>query len=260
MAVTAATGALAPVLVKLAALLDDGECNLLEGSRSDAEFIRSELEAVHSLLTPNILGRMGDDDAACKDGLIAEVRELSYDLDDAVDDFLELNFEQRRSASPFGELKARVEERVSNRFSDWKLPAASLPPSSVHRRAGLPPPDAGLVGMHKRKEELIELLEQGSSDASRWRKRKPHVPLRIMGGEMVPVDLDSSQIASLPWMALPINLFTFSLDSSTWKYFIFCCSKKSCSRFPWWTIRAVQKQCHWLQVRLECTRLQSPVT
>nr|BBF89377.1 hypothetical protein [Oryza barthii] len=184
MAVTAATGALEPVLLKLAALLDDGECNLLEGSRSDAEFIRSELEAVHSLLTPNILGRMGDDDAACKDGLIAEVRELSYDLDDAVDDFLELNFEQRRSTSPFGELKARVEEHVSNRFSDWKLPATSLRPLSVNRRAGLLPPDGDLVGMGKRKEELIELLEQGSSDASRWRKRKPHVPLRIIRGEM----------------------------------------------------------------------------
>nr|ADE80950.1 NBS-LRR class disease resistance protein [Oryza sativa Japonica Group]ANO81528.1 disease resistance protein [Oryza sativa] len=217
MAVTAATGALAPVLVKLAALLDDGECNLLEGSRSDAEFIRSELKAVHSLLTPNILGRMGDDDAACKDGLIAEVRELSYDLDDAVDDFLELNFEQRRSASPFGELKARVEERVSNRFSDWKLPAASLPPSSVHRRAGLPPPDAGLVGMDKRKEELIELLEQGSSDASRWRKRKPHVPLRIMGGEMqkivfkIPMVDDKSRTKAMSLVASTVGVHSVAI-------------------------------------------------
>uniref|UniRef100_A0A0E0MI96 Uncharacterized protein n=2 Tax=Oryza punctata TaxID=4537 RepID=A0A0E0MI96_ORYPU len=180
MAVSAATGVLAPVLAKLSALLDDQHYKLTEATRSDAISIRSQLKAVHSLLLPTICGRIGDDDGLCKDDLIAEVRELSYDLDDAVDDFLEFNFEQR-STSPFGQLKARV-EHVSDRFSDsdknkWKLPVASLPPPSVHRRASLPPPDAELVGMDKRMEELIKLLEQGSSDASRWRKRKPHFPV-----------------------------------------------------------------------------------
>nr|QXN65407.1 NLR-type disease resistance protein [Oryza brachyantha]QXN65408.1 NLR-type disease resistance protein [Oryza brachyantha] len=178
--VSAATGALAPVLVKLADLLKTEDRNLLGGSRRDAEFIRSELDAVKCSIHPS-----WDFDAACKADLLTEVRELSYDVDDAVDDF---NLEPRGDeiTNPFDELKTRVEH-----LSKWKLPVTSRPPSSVHRREpGLLPASTELVGMDERKEELIKLLEQGvdrgSSDASRWRKGKPHFPLRISRRRMAP--------------------------------------------------------------------------
>lgn len=82
-AVTAATGALGPVLVKLAALMGD-EYKLQEGIRRGIQSIKSELEPVHHLLG-KLWGRL-DLDVACKDWM-TEARELSYDMEDGIDRF-----------------------------------------------------------------------------------------------------------------------------------------------------------------------------
>ncbi|EEE68245.1 hypothetical protein OsJ_26448 [Oryza sativa Japonica Group] len=131
-----ATGALAPVLSKLSALLGDEHLDLAERTRSDAMFIRSQLEAVHSLLLPRISwGMTGEEvDALCKDELMAEVRELSYDMDDAIDEFFLEEPMAGGDGGPFDELKTRVED-VSKRFSDsrrWRPPDDTYDVHSVY--------------------------------------------------------------------------------------------------------------------------------
>ncbi|CAO2141474.1 unnamed protein product [Urochloa humidicola] len=82
--VTAATGALGPALQKLSALVgDENRVDLdLEGGRSDIEVIKGNLEPLQSLLE-RIWGRE-DVDAASKNWMF-EVRELSYDIEEAID-------------------------------------------------------------------------------------------------------------------------------------------------------------------------------
>uniref|UniRef100_A0A0E0BMA0 AAA+ ATPase domain-containing protein n=1 Tax=Oryza glumipatula TaxID=40148 RepID=A0A0E0BMA0_9ORYZ len=177
-----ATGALAPVLSKLSALLGDEHLELAERTRSDAMFIRSQLEAVHSLLLPRInWGMTGEDvDALCKDELMAAVRELSYDIDDAIDDF----FLEGGDGGPFDdELKTRVDD-VSKRFSDsryWRPPVEQHQPSLTAATVDSPPPHARFVHnmmdvsefveMEQHLKELIKLLEQGA-DTSTYASRK----------------------------------------------------------------------------------------
>lgn len=186
-----ATGALAPVLSKLSALLGDEHLDLAERTRSDAMFIRSQLEAVHSLLLPRISwGMTGEEvDALCKDELMAEVRELSYDMDDAIDEFFLEEPMAGGDGGPFDELKTRVED-VSKQFSDsrrWRPPVEQHQPSLTAATVDCPPPHARfvhnmmdvseLVEMDKLHEkELIKLLEQGADTsiyASRWRIATP---------------------------------------------------------------------------------------
>lgn len=169
---SAAAGAMKPVLEKLTSLLGD-EHTLPEGSRSDIEFIVSELEPMHSLLVR--LWEAEGLDVACKLWMM-EVRELSYDMEDAIDDFIE----QRTNTSPFEDLKKKVED-VSERLCEkWKT-AETISNSSkpvVDPRARFLHEDASeLVGMDELKGELIELLVQRvvkRRDASRRRIGIPH--------------------------------------------------------------------------------------
>jgi hypothetical protein len=169
-AVTAAAGALGPILKKLSSLLGD-EYKLQEGTRRDIECMKSDLEPVHDLLG-KLWGRL-DLDVACKDWM-TKARELSYDMEDDIDSFAdglerddEGSFIQHGdTVSPFKELMdwvryqyyvtiqcgemQKIGDTICNRSKLITDPRAHF----LHKDA------SELVGMEEKKEELIELLEE----------------------------------------------------------------------------------------------------
>lgn len=167
-AVTAATGALGPVQVKLAALLGD-EYKLQEGTRRGIESIKSELETVHHLLG-KLWGRE-DLDVACKDWM-AEARELSYDMEDGIDRFTlgsehdEGGFIQRETTDdgPLKEFMERV-KGVTKRCDEMQKIGDTIicnrSKLTTDPRALFLHKDASeLVDMERKKEKLIKLLQE----------------------------------------------------------------------------------------------------
>uniref|UniRef100_K3ZNU8 NB-ARC domain-containing protein n=2 Tax=Setaria italica TaxID=4555 RepID=K3ZNU8_SETIT len=164
--VTAATGALGPVLVKLAALLGD-EYKLNKKTRRDIMFIKSELEPVHHVLW-KLWGSL-DLDAACKNWM-TEARELSYDMEDDIDDFTlglergDGSFIQREATdSPFKEFMERVKDVSKKCGKMQKIGDAICNRSKLTTdpRALFLHKDASeLVGMEEKKEEVIQLLQE----------------------------------------------------------------------------------------------------
>ncbi|TKW02559.1 hypothetical protein SEVIR_8G249760v4 [Setaria viridis] len=167
LAVTAATGALGPVLLKLAALLGD-EYKLQEGTRRGIQSIKSELEPVHHLLG-KLWGRL-DLDVACKDWM-AEARELSYDMEDGIDGFtLSLEhgdggFIQRETTddSPFKEFMERVND-VSKRCGKMQKVGDAIicnrSKLTTDPRALFLHKDASeLMGMERRKKSVMQFLQ-----------------------------------------------------------------------------------------------------
>ncbi|RCV39622.1 hypothetical protein SETIT_8G238800v2 [Setaria italica] len=166
-AVTAATGALGPVLVKLAALLGD-EYKLQEGTRRGIESIKSELEPVHHLLW-KLWGSL-DLDVACKNWM-TEARELSYDMEDDIDGFTlglergDGSFIQREATdSPFMEFMERVKD-VSKRCGEMQKIGDGIicnrSKLTTDPRALFLHKDASeLVGMEPKKKEIIQLLQK----------------------------------------------------------------------------------------------------
>ncbi|KAK8448249.1 hypothetical protein SEVIR_8G249700v4 [Setaria viridis] len=166
-AVTAATGALGPVLVKLAALLGD-EYKLQEGTRRGIESIKSELEPVHHLLW-KLWGSL-DLDVACKNWM-TEARELSYDMEDDIDGFTlglergDCSFIQREATdSPFKEFMERVKD-VSKRCGEMQKIGDGIicnrSKLTTDPRALFLHKDASeLVGMEPKKKEIIQLLQK----------------------------------------------------------------------------------------------------
>ncbi|KQJ98051.1 putative disease resistance RPP13-like protein 3 [Brachypodium distachyon] len=82
--VSAATGAMEPVLGKLAALLAD-EHGVFKGFRGDAESLRAELQAMHASLR-NVSEAEEPDERAKR--WMNAVREFSYDVEDGLDEFV----------------------------------------------------------------------------------------------------------------------------------------------------------------------------
>ncbi|TKW02571.1 hypothetical protein SEVIR_8G249881v4 [Setaria viridis] len=166
-AVTAATGALGPVLGKLAALLGD-EYKLQEGTRRGIESIKSELEPVHHLLW-KLWGSL-DLDVACKNWM-TEARELSYDMEDDIDGFTlglergDGSFIQREATdSPFMEFMERVKD-VSKRCGEMQKIGDGIicnrSKLTTDPRALFLHKDASeLVGMEPKKKEIIQLLQK----------------------------------------------------------------------------------------------------
>jgi disease resistance protein RPM1 len=85
--VSVATGALKPVVMKLTALLGE-EYNRFKGVRDQIRFLASELTTMHAFL----LKMSEEEDEEGHDPLdkawMREVRELSYDMEEAIDDFM----------------------------------------------------------------------------------------------------------------------------------------------------------------------------
>ncbi|CAN6373657.1 unnamed protein product [Urochloa humidicola] len=171
-AVTAATGALGPVLMKLTALLGDESKLHHERTRRDIVSIKSMLEPVHDILA-KLWGRE-DLHVACKDWM-TEARELSYDLDDNIDRWFTLGFEsgdsgliqlelQAMDDRPFKEFMERV-NGVSKRCSEMQKIGDAIICNhnklSTDPRALFLHKDASeLVGMEEKKEELMRLLQE----------------------------------------------------------------------------------------------------
>ncbi|XP_037449173.1 disease resistance protein PIK6-NP-like isoform X3 [Triticum dicoccoides] len=83
--VTLATGVLKPVLVKLATLLGN-EYKRFKGVRKEIRSLAHELAAMEAFL----LKMSEEEDPDLQDKVwMNEVRELSYDLEDAIDDFMQ---------------------------------------------------------------------------------------------------------------------------------------------------------------------------
>uniref|UniRef100_A0ACD5W830 Uncharacterized protein n=1 Tax=Avena sativa TaxID=4498 RepID=A0ACD5W830_AVESA len=188
---SAATGAMGSLLAKLAALLGEDCYRMQRGTRREVAFLRDELSSMNALLH-----RLADAEAeAPLDPQTREwrgqVREMSYDIEDRVDDFMDqlrgpgpptsgagvvglvLGYAQavremvsrRGIAEQIQDLKARVVE-AGHRRKRYKVDAAVISPSTpvvqVDRR--LPALYAelrGLVGVNGPREELVRLLDDG---------------------------------------------------------------------------------------------------
>ncbi|KAM3196906.1 hypothetical protein ACQJBY_072541 [Aegilops geniculata] len=170
--VTAATGALGPVVDKLGALLGS-DYKLRRRTHKDVRFIKSKLKSVHSILwavwEKEIL------DVECK-VLKKEALDLADDVHDAIDDFILTLEGSRRSkhlikvqtkikASPFQDFRERVGD-VSARCRDkwkWDKNKSAQPISSLFSRKKNtnpripppPPPPPRAPFVHKDASEVI---------------------------------------------------------------------------------------------------------
>jgi len=163
---TAATGALGPAIAKLGALLCDIEGENMrdvEGSRSRSrsnnEFIASELKPLHSLLLR--MWERGDDlGAACNKEWMAGALELSYRTEDAVDGFrrgLEPANGSAVSTSPFEGLRNQA-QRLLEAVNSNSIPNPTLGESS---RPAFRRRDASELEEVKEKQaELIKRLRE----------------------------------------------------------------------------------------------------
>ncbi|CAO2168970.1 unnamed protein product [Urochloa humidicola] len=177
--VCAATGALKPLLKKLAAALDE-ECKSLKGLRVEVDSLTKELEAMHAyLLKMSEVENPGVQDKIC----MMEARELSYDMEDCLDEFL-LRIGNKANNTPdslisklksiivtkprtrrqiakvIAKLKIQVKE-MGERNARYKTHETVSKTSSAHvdRRALAIFDNASkLVGLDQPKEELIEHL------------------------------------------------------------------------------------------------------
>jgi disease resistance protein RPM1 len=178
--VSAATGALSPVLHKLAALLGD-EYKRFKGVRGEVKFLIRELEAMHAFLLKKSEEENPD---AQEKAWMKEVRELSYDIEDSLDDFkvrvdddltkpdgfidkckkllqLDKTKARRRIAKAIEKLKGQVME-VSERNARYKQIGETVMNTSkvaVDPRALAIFEDASrLVGIDQPKQEVISFL------------------------------------------------------------------------------------------------------
>lgn len=180
--VSAATGALRPVLGKLATVLGD-EYTRFKGVRGQIKFLAGELTAMHAFLLK--MSEVEDPDVQDR-AWMDEVRELSYDIDDSLDEFmlrdeddasnkpdhgfidkikslLEKTRSRRGIAKAIQDLKKQVVV-VGERHARYKIGEAVSKTSSsaaVDPRALAIFVDMSkLVGMDGPKQEVIKLFTQ----------------------------------------------------------------------------------------------------
>ncbi|CAN6214077.1 unnamed protein product [Urochloa humidicola] len=174
--VSTSKGVVDPLLVKLNDLIGD---NLLIGvSEPDTVFLRDELRTVNALL-----GKLEEDadelDAQVKDWR-NQVREIAYDIEDCLDDFMHCmgganakaglihkflhsvkTLRARlETAKQIKELKIRLQE-INERHKRYKHIVCSSSSSSVAvdpRICALYNQSANLVGIEGPREELVKLL------------------------------------------------------------------------------------------------------
>jgi len=105
--VSAVHGAMASLLAKLAALLTD-KYKLAKEAKGQIMFLKAELESMHAFLE-----KMSDtEERDAQDKCWAkEVRELSYDIEDSINEFM-LYVERKSSSKPHG-LKGFMERSMN---------------------------------------------------------------------------------------------------------------------------------------------------
>ena len=179
--VSVATGALNSVLEKLGTLLVD-EYNRLKGVCGEIKFLTDELTAMHAFL----LKMLEEEDLDVQDKVwMTMVRELSYDIEDSIDDFMQglddkdakpdgfikkikhiLGTLRKRKAHhrTFQDLKNQVTE-AGERNQRYKTTQAfsNTKNTTVDPRAIAIFEDASkLVGIDEPKAEIIRLLTEGN--------------------------------------------------------------------------------------------------
>jgi disease resistance protein RPM1 len=208
--VSAATGALKPVLGKLATLLGD-EYKLLKGVHGEIKFLRTELAAMHAFL----LKMSEEEDPDVQDKVwMTEVRELSYDMEDSIDDFMQRiddkdakpegflenikhslgklrkMMTRHRIGKEIQDLKQQVIEvgernaRYKNREAFSKTINATVDP----RALAIFEHASKLVGIEEPKAEIIKLLTQEDGVTStqrqlpqkRKRKTQQHQQIKVV--------------------------------------------------------------------------------
>nr|UBY07466.1 NBS-LRR disease resistance protein [Dasypyrum villosum] len=180
--VSAATGALKPVLEKLGALAGD-EYKRFKGVRGDIKSLTRELTAMEAFL----LKMSEEEDPDVQDKVwMNEIRELSYDMEDSIDDFMQSVNDgdtkpdgflekiknslgkmkaRRRIGNEIGDLKKQIIE-VAERNARYKAREAfsKAKNTTVDPRAlAIFQHASELVGIDEPKAEVIKLLTQGAS-------------------------------------------------------------------------------------------------
>ncbi|CAL5010217.1 unnamed protein product [Urochloa decumbens] len=188
--VSAATGALKPLVEKLAAALGE-EYQRFKGVRGEIQSLTEELDAMHRFLLK--MSEVEDPDVQDK-AWMNEVRELSYDMEDSLDEFMirvEANptnphgfmdkcknivtklKTRKKIAKAIDKLKVQIKE-VGERNTRYKNPATinNTSNKSVDPRALTIFEDASkmLVGIGQPKGELVELLKKKEHESSRKTK------------------------------------------------------------------------------------------
>ncbi|XP_044952845.1 disease resistance protein PIK6-NP-like isoform X2 [Hordeum vulgare subsp. vulgare] len=180
--VSAATGALKPVLEKLGALAGD-EYKRFKGVRGDIRSLTRELTAMEAFL----LKMSEDEDPDVQDKVwMNEVRELSYDMEDSIDDFMQSVGSEDSKPDGFlekmknslGKMKAR--RRIGNEIGDLKKQIIEVAERNARyksreafskaKNATVDPralaifhQASELVGIDEPKAEVIKLLTEGVS-------------------------------------------------------------------------------------------------
>lgn len=180
--VSAALGALGPLLAKLTRLLAD-ECGRLKGVRREIRSLRSELTSMHAALQSY---SMLEDPSLQVKAWISLVRELAYDTEDCIDKFIQQLGDgrqqggikevfrntvrrlktlrsRRRIASQIGDLKARVIEvqEQKNRYKLDDIPRSTSDHVAVDPRlSALFAEEAHLVGIEGPRDDLAKWMAE----------------------------------------------------------------------------------------------------
>ncbi|RLM86339.1 putative disease resistance RPP13-like protein 3 [Panicum miliaceum] len=186
-------GALGTLLGKLGVLLAD-EYKLLTGAKSEVRFLKSQLESMHAFLKKMSDVEDPDEQAKC---WAREVRELSYDIEDKVDELmLRAGVEHEPSSSRcpphgfmrlmdrclslFTTIKTRYEVakefqclkrravEVIERRTRYKVDEALSKPSYIAvdlRLLAIYAETTGLVGIDVSRAELIQMMEDKAAPA-----------------------------------------------------------------------------------------------
>jgi len=180
--VSVATGVLRPVLAKLTILLGN-EYKRFKGVRKGIKSLTHELSAMEAFL----LKMSEDEDPSVQDKFwMNEVRELSYDMEDAIDDFMQSIGDKdekpdgfidkiKNSLGMLGKMKAR--RQIGKEIQDLKKQIKEVGDRNARYRAGVAISNSKnatvdpralvifehaskLVGIDEPKAEIIKLLMQ----------------------------------------------------------------------------------------------------
>nr|UBY07490.1 NBS-LRR disease resistance protein [Dasypyrum villosum] len=144
-------GSLETVLAKLGALADD-EYKRFKGVRDDIKSLTRELTAMDAFL----LKMSEEEDPDVQDKVwMNDIRELSYDMEDSIDDFMQSIGDLKKQIIEVAERNARYKAREA--FSKAKNTTVDPRALAIFQHA------SELVGIDEPKAEVIKLLTQGES-------------------------------------------------------------------------------------------------
>ncbi|KAF7017215.1 hypothetical protein CFC21_030688 [Triticum aestivum] len=189
--VSAATGALQPALAKLAAVLSDE----YKGVRGEVEHLTRELADMDAFLLAKSSSSSdlipSELDKAC----MHEIRELSYDIDDDLDDFIMASVcdKSAKLAGLLDEMKAmlgrtKARHQITKAVDDLKEQVVHVAERHTHKRSKVDHraptvvDDASkLVGLDGPKQELIQLLA-GSVESTQQQQPHPNLVAVVGSG------------------------------------------------------------------------------